>query len=72
MPHGCGSAATTGITVSIPEGVVNVKPQPKPGWTLATQTGPYEKAYPVMQGEPGEGRRALHFLERWNAARRQL
>lgn len=62
VPHGCGPAATTGITVSIPEGVVNVKPQPKPGWTLATQTGPYEKAYPVMHGEPvKEGVRSISW-----------
>ncbi|WP_127090462.1 DUF1775 domain-containing protein [Aquabacter cavernae] len=52
VPHGCGDAATTSIKVSIPEGVVNVKPQPKPGWTLATETGPYEKSYAVMHGPP--------------------
>ncbi|MEP9367490.1 DUF1775 domain-containing protein [Xanthobacter sp. VNH20] len=52
VPHGCGDAATTAIKVSIPEGVVTVKPQPKAGWTLALETGPYEKTYEVMHGGP--------------------
>jgi len=34
VPHGCGGAPTTAITVVIPEGVIAAKPQPKPGWTL--------------------------------------
>lgn len=45
VPHGCGTQATTGITVTIPEGVHSVKPQPKPGWTLATTVRPYQRAY---------------------------
>ncbi|TCT08168.1 DUF1775 domain-containing protein [Aquabacter spiritensis] len=52
VPHGCGTAATTAISVTLPEGVVSAKPQPKPGWTLATETGPYAKAYEVMHGPP--------------------
>ncbi|MEP9375532.1 DUF1775 domain-containing protein [Aquabacter sp. CN5-332] len=52
VPHGCGDAATTGVKVSIPEGVVSVKPQPKPGWTLAMEKGPYAKSYEVMRGGP--------------------
>lgn len=54
VPHGCGEAATTGIKVSIPEGVISVKPQPKAGWTLATEAGPYGKAYEVMHGPPAK------------------
>ncbi|PTM51143.1 DUF1775 domain-containing protein [Phreatobacter oligotrophus] len=45
VPHGCGTQATTGITVTIPEGVHSVKPQPKPGWTLATTVRPYQRTY---------------------------
>ncbi|KAF0135941.1 MAG: hypothetical protein FD152_1175 [Xanthobacteraceae bacterium] len=41
VPHGCGREPTTGISVTIPEGVHSVKPQPKPGWTLATTVRPY-------------------------------
>lgn len=39
--HGCNGAATTSIQVTIPEGVVGVKPMPKPGWTLTVADGPY-------------------------------
>ena len=44
--HGCDGAATTSIQVSIPEGVVGVKPMPKSGWTLTTADGPY--SHPVQ------------------------
>lgn len=39
--HGCDGSATTAIRVRIPEGMVSVKPMPKPGWTLSTVEGPY-------------------------------
>lgn len=45
VPHGCSGAATTGVRVRIPDGVVSVKPQPKPGWTLETERGPLAEAY---------------------------
>ena len=32
--HGCGSAATTRLTVRLPEGVTDARPMPKPGWTI--------------------------------------
>jgi len=33
--HGCEDVhATTGLRVEIPAGVLTVRPQPKPGWTL--------------------------------------
>ena len=35
--HGCAGSATTGISVSIPDGVVNVKPMPKTGWQVQTR-----------------------------------
>ena len=49
--HGCGDGQpTTGVRVQIPEGVVDVKPMPKPGWTLETTVEPY--AEPVdLHGE---------------------
>jgi uncharacterized protein YcnI len=34
VPHGCKSSPTVAVRVRIPEGVMSVKPQPKPGWTL--------------------------------------
>jgi uncharacterized protein YcnI len=45
VPHGCAGSATTAIRVKIPDGVIAVKPMPKPGWTLDTKTGPYGKTY---------------------------
>lgn len=32
--HGCGTAATTRLTVRLPEGVTGARPMPKPGWTI--------------------------------------
>ena len=43
--HGCDGSATTAIRVRIPEGVVAVKPMPKPGWQLATVEGDYARPY---------------------------
>ena len=34
VPHGCEGTAMLRLRVQIPEGVLGVKPQPKPGWTL--------------------------------------
>lgn len=45
VPHGCDGAATTSVRVQIPEGVIGVKPMPKPGWTVTTQKGDYAKTY---------------------------
>jgi len=36
VPHGCAGSATTRLRVRIPDGVTGVKPQPKPGWEVAT------------------------------------
>lgn len=52
VPHGCEGAATTAIQVTLPDGVISVKPQPKAGWTLATQIGDYGRSYEVMHGPP--------------------
>lgn len=43
--HGCAGAATTALRVQIPEGFYNVRPMAKPGWTIETVTGPYEKPF---------------------------
>jgi uncharacterized protein YcnI len=32
--HGCNGSATRAVTVTIPDGVQGVHPQPKPGWQL--------------------------------------
>ena len=50
VPHGCKGAATTKVRVQIPEGVIAVKPMPKPGWQLETVKGQYAKGYPYYHG----------------------
>jgi uncharacterized protein YcnI len=37
VPHGCSGAATTGISVEIPEGIFTARPMPKPGWRLTIE-----------------------------------
>ncbi|AWN35886.1 DUF1775 domain-containing protein [Methylobacterium radiodurans] len=55
ITHGCEGAATTRVSVTIPEGVVGAKPMPKPGWQVTTTKGPYAKAYPYYHGPISEG-----------------
>jgi uncharacterized protein YcnI len=55
VPHGCDGKATIKIRVQVPEGVIAVKPQPKPGWTLEKIKGKYAKSYdyygtPISEG----------------------
>lgn len=59
VPHGCKGAATTRLRVQIPEGVIAVKPMPKPGWTLETVKGKYEKAYDYYGTPTSEGVREV-------------
>ena len=49
-PHGCKGAPTIAVRVRIPEGVISVKPMPKPGWKLETVKGPYAKTYDFYHG----------------------
>ncbi len=51
VPHGCEGKPTTAVRVKIPEGVIGVKPMPKPGWTLEKITGDYGKTY-ELHGTP--------------------
>jgi periplasmic copper chaperone A len=55
VPHGCAGAATIRVRVRIPEGMVGVKPMPKPGWTLETAKGPYSKTYELFHAKISEG-----------------
>lgn len=45
VPHGCAGQATNTLRITIPEGVINVKPMPKAGWKLETVNGPYGRSY---------------------------
>lgn len=50
IPHGCDGAPTTRVRMLIPEGVIAVKPMPKPGWNIEIVRGPYAKSYKYYHG----------------------
>lgn len=45
VPHGCAGSPTVKFRVQIPEGVIAVKPMPKPGWSLETVKAKYATSY---------------------------
>ncbi len=45
IAHGCSGSPTLSLKVKIPDGMINVKPMPKSGWTLATVKAPYTQPY---------------------------
>lgn len=53
--HGCEGSPTVAVRVRIPEGVIAVKPMPKPGWELATTTAKYAKSYDYYGTPVDEG-----------------
>lgn len=55
VPHGCEGSATVKVRVQIPEGVIAVKPMPKPGWTLETVKGKYAASYDYYGTPTSEG-----------------
>lgn len=55
VPHGCEGRPTNVVRVQIPEGVISVKPQPKPGWTLEKVRGAYAKSYDYYGTPTSEG-----------------
>ena len=55
VSHGCNGSPTTAIRVRIPDGVIGVKPMPKPGWTLAIVNGKYAKPYTLRGAKVTEG-----------------
>jgi uncharacterized protein YcnI len=59
--HGCEGQPTTAIRVQIPEGVIAVKPMPKPGWQLDVVTDKYERAYDYFGSQLTEGVRQISW-----------
>ena len=59
VPHGCEGEPTTAIRVQIPEGVIAVKPMPKPGWQIDTVNDKYERPYGYFGSELTEGVRQI-------------
>jgi periplasmic copper chaperone A len=55
VPHGCAGSATIKVRVQIPEGVIAVKPMPKPGWNVETIKGKYAADYDLYGTRLSEG-----------------
>jgi periplasmic copper chaperone A len=55
VPHGCAGSPTVKIRVQIPEGVIAVKPMPKPGWSVETVKGKYSTSYQLHGATITEG-----------------
>lgn len=55
VPHGCAGSATVKVRVQIPEGVIGIKPMPKPGWNLETIKGKYAAEYDFHGAKLSEG-----------------
>jgi uncharacterized protein YcnI len=55
VPHGCAGSATVKVRVQIPEGVIAVKPMPKPGWSVEAIKGKYVADYDYHGTKLSEG-----------------
>jgi periplasmic copper chaperone A len=55
VPHGCDGSATMAVRVRIPDGFLEVKPMPKPGWKLDVMRGKYQKPMSVRGTSLTEG-----------------
>jgi uncharacterized protein YcnI len=53
--HGCEGSPTVAIRVQIPDGVIAVKPMPKPGWELTTKIEPYAQPVKYFEDTLTEG-----------------
>jgi len=55
VSHGCDGSPTVAIRVQIPDGVIAVKPMPKPGWELTTKVEPYAEPVQYFEDTLTEG-----------------
>lgn len=51
VPHGCDGSGTVAVRIKIPDGVLSVKPQFKPGWTVEIKTRKIEGEQPKLHGK---------------------
>jgi uncharacterized protein YcnI len=61
VPHGCEGSATIRLRVQVPEGVISVKPMPKPGWQIEITKGKYAKSYEFYGSQLTEGVKELSW-----------
>jgi uncharacterized protein YcnI len=57
--HGCEGSPTVAIRVRIPDGMIAVKPMPKPGWELTTKVEPYPEPVKYFEDMLTEGVREI-------------
>lgn len=57
--HGCEGSPTEAIRVRIPDGVIAVKPMPKPGWELSTTIEAYAEPVAYYEQMLTEGVREI-------------
>jgi uncharacterized protein YcnI len=50
VPHGCSGSPTVAVRIKIPEGVISVKPQMKPGWEITITNRKLDKAIDAGHG----------------------
>jgi periplasmic copper chaperone A len=50
VPHGCEGTGTIALRIRVPDGMIAVKPMPKPGWKIETVNGKYSKTYNFFHG----------------------
>jgi periplasmic copper chaperone A len=51
VSHGCDGSSTVAVRIRIPDGVLSVKPQMKPGWTVDIKTRTLEGDLPSLHGK---------------------
>ena len=59
VPHGCAGSVTTKLRVQIPDGVIDVKPMPKPGWNVEVVKGKYATPYDFHGAKVSEGAKEI-------------
>lgn len=64
VPHGCGDSPTLKLRVRIPDGVIGVKPMPKPGWQIDVVKSKYDKPYKMFHSTVTEGAREVMWIGR--------
>lgn len=61
VPHGCDGQATETVEVTVPEGLIAVKPMPKSGWTLTVERAPYAQPHDYYGETLTEGVRTIRW-----------
>jgi uncharacterized protein YcnI len=51
VSHGCDGSATVAVRIKLPDGVLSVKPQMKPGWTVDIKKKPVTGPQPSLHGK---------------------